>query len=90
MVRANILWCRFAVPGEPGAPLALPQATPAATGDQPVKAPDRTPRIATPEIIFTGGRVHTVNASNDIVEAVAVGGGRILAGRISCDPCPRP
>jgi hypothetical protein len=55
-----------------------------------VKAPDRTPRIATPEIIFSGGRVHTVNASNDIVEAVAVGGGRILAGRILCAPCPRP
>jgi predicted amidohydrolase YtcJ len=33
----------------------------------------------TAEIIFTGGQVHTVNASNDIVEAVAVGGGRILA-----------
>ncbi|HXH09310.1 MAG TPA: amidohydrolase, partial [Alphaproteobacteria bacterium] len=33
----------------------------------------------TAEIIFTGGRVHTVNATNDIVEAVAVGGGRILA-----------
>jgi predicted amidohydrolase YtcJ len=44
-----------------------------------MKAPDRTPRIATPELIFTGGQVHTVNASNDIVEAVAVGGGRILA-----------
>jgi predicted amidohydrolase YtcJ len=35
--------------------------------------------IATPELIFTGGRVHTVNARNDIVEAVAVGGGHILA-----------
>jgi len=33
----------------------------------------------TAEIIFTGGRVHTVNARNDIVEAVAVGSGRILA-----------
>jgi predicted amidohydrolase YtcJ len=31
------------------------------------------------EIIFTGGRVHTVNAANDIAEAVAVGAGRILA-----------
>lgn len=34
---------------------------------------------ATPEIIFTGGQVHTVNVSNDMIEAVAVGGGRILA-----------
>jgi predicted amidohydrolase YtcJ len=34
---------------------------------------------ATADIIFTGGQVHTVNASNDIVEAIAVGGGRILA-----------
>jgi hypothetical protein len=55
-----------------------------------VKAPDRTPRIAMPEIIFSGSRVHTVNANNDIVEAVAVGGGRIVAGRILCAPCPRP
>ena len=31
------------------------------------------------EIIFTNGRVHTVNANNDIAEAVAVGGGRIIA-----------
>ncbi len=31
------------------------------------------------DLIFTGGRVHTVNRSNDIVEAVAVGDGRILA-----------
>src|SRR2546422_5414718 len=31
------------------------------------------------ELIFTGGRVHTVNASNDIVPALAVSGGRILA-----------
>jgi predicted amidohydrolase YtcJ len=50
-----------------------------------VKAPDLTPRIATPEIIFTGGQVHTVNASNDLVEAVAVGGGRILAVGSSAD-----
>jgi predicted amidohydrolase YtcJ len=34
---------------------------------------------ATAELIFTGGQVHTVNAQNDIIEAVAVGGGRILA-----------
>ena len=31
------------------------------------------------ELIFTGGRVHTVNTRNDIAEAVAVGDGRILA-----------
>lgn len=30
-------------------------------------------------LIFTGGRVHTVNPRNDVAEAVAVGGGRILA-----------
>jgi predicted amidohydrolase YtcJ len=30
------------------------------------------------DLIFTGGRVHTVNASNDVVAALAVGGGRIL------------
>src|SRR4029077_7989485 len=31
------------------------------------------------DLIFTGGRVHTVNPSNDVVPALAVGGGRILA-----------
>jgi hypothetical protein len=31
------------------------------------------------DLIFTGGRVHTVNATNAIVPAIAVGGGRILA-----------
>jgi predicted amidohydrolase YtcJ len=31
------------------------------------------------DLIFTGGRVHTVNATNDVVPALAVGGGRILA-----------
>jgi len=31
------------------------------------------------DIVFTGGRVHTVNPSNDITEAVAVAGGRIIA-----------
>ena len=31
------------------------------------------------DLIFTGGQVHTVNEQNDIAEAVAVGGGRILA-----------
>src|SRR5512145_3389044 len=30
------------------------------------------------ELIFTGGRVHTVNATNDVVPALAVAGGRIL------------
>ena len=30
------------------------------------------------ELIFTGGRVHTVNAENDVVPAIAVGGGRVL------------
>src|SRR5919108_451411 len=42
---------------------------------------------ATVDIIFTGGRVHTVNASNDIVEAIAVGGGRILAVGSNPDIC---
>src|SRR5690242_19993695 len=36
-------------------------------------APDRA------DIIFTSGKVHTVNAANDVAEAVAVGAGRILA-----------
>lgn len=31
------------------------------------------------DLIFVGGRVHTVNASNDIAEAVAVADGRVLA-----------
>src|SRR6266536_6297391 len=31
------------------------------------------------DLIFTGGKVHTVNPTNDIAEAVAVGGGRIMA-----------
>ena len=31
------------------------------------------------DLIFVGGRVHTVNATNDIVPALAVGGGHILA-----------
>jgi predicted amidohydrolase YtcJ len=44
-----------------------------------MQAPDNTHSRATAELIFTGGQVHTVNAHNDIVEAVAVGGGRILA-----------
>jgi hypothetical protein len=38
-----------------------------------------------PEIIFTSGHVHTVNASNDMIEAVAVGGGRILAVGCTAD-----
>src|SRR5262249_54651755 len=44
-----------------------------------MKAHDIPHGRATAELIFTGGQVHTVNARNDIVEAVAVGGGRILA-----------
>ena len=31
------------------------------------------------DLIFVGGRVHTVNATNDVVPALAVGGGRVLA-----------
>jgi len=42
-------------------------------------AQDITHGSVSAEIIFTGGQVHTVNASNDIVEAIAVAGGRILA-----------
>jgi predicted amidohydrolase YtcJ len=44
-----------------------------------MNARDTTNGMATAEIIFTGGQVHTVNARNDVVEAVAIGGGRILA-----------
>jgi predicted amidohydrolase YtcJ len=33
----------------------------------------------TAELSFTGGQVHAVNARTDIVEAVVIGGGRILA-----------
>jgi predicted amidohydrolase YtcJ len=44
-----------------------------------MQAQDRTHGMATAEIVFTGGQVHTVNARNDVVEAVAVSGGRILA-----------
>lgn len=40
------------------------------------------------ELIFAGGRVHTVNATKEIVEAVAVGGGRILA--VGSDAVVRP
>jgi predicted amidohydrolase YtcJ len=40
---------------------------------------DTTNDRVTAELIFTGGKVHTVNARNDLVEAVAIGGGRILA-----------
>jgi predicted amidohydrolase YtcJ len=31
------------------------------------------------DLIFVEGRVHTVNATNDVVPALAVGGGRVLA-----------
>jgi predicted amidohydrolase YtcJ len=44
-----------------------------------MQTPNRSSGRATAELIFTGGQVHTVNASNDIVEAVAVDRGHILA-----------
>jgi predicted amidohydrolase YtcJ len=44
-----------------------------------MQAQHSTPGRTTVELIFTGGHVHTVNARNDIVEAIAVAGGRILA-----------
>jgi predicted amidohydrolase YtcJ len=44
-----------------------------------MQALDNTNGRTPAELICTGGQVHTVNARNDIVEAVAVGGGRILA-----------
>jgi predicted amidohydrolase YtcJ len=31
------------------------------------------------DLIFIGGRVHTVNSTNDVVPALAVGGGRVVA-----------
>lgn len=34
---------------------------------------NNTPNRTTAGLIFTGGQVHTVNATNDIAEAVAVG-----------------
>jgi hypothetical protein len=37
------------------------------------------------ELIFVGGRVHTVNATNDVVPAVAVAAGRILAAGSDAD-----
>ena len=37
------------------------------------------------DLIFTGGRVHTVNATNDVVSALAVGGGRVLAAGPDAD-----
>jgi predicted amidohydrolase YtcJ len=40
------------------------------------------------ELVFVGGRVHTVNAENAIAEAVAVAGGRILA--VGSDAAVRP
>jgi predicted amidohydrolase YtcJ len=40
------------------------------------------------DLIFSGGRVHTVNAENAIADAVAVGGGRILA--VGSDAAVRP
>ena len=44
-----------------------------------MQAPDNTNGRAPAELIFTSGQVHTVNARNDIVDAVVIGGGRILA-----------
>lgn len=38
-----------------------------------------TMQIERADLIFTGGRVHTVDPQNTIAEAAAVGGGRILA-----------
>ena len=37
------------------------------------------------DLIFTGGRVHTVNPSNDVVPALAVGGGRVLLAGSDAD-----
>jgi predicted amidohydrolase YtcJ len=48
-------------------------------------AQDRTHGMATAEIIFTGGQVHTVNTRDDVFEAVAVSGGRILAAGSNAD-----
>jgi hypothetical protein len=55
-----------------------------------MQVPDNTNSRATADIIFTGGQIHTVNVQNDIVEAVAVGGGRILAmgSTPTFDPSP--
>jgi predicted amidohydrolase YtcJ len=39
---------------------------------------DTTNDRVTAELIFTGGKVHTVNARNDIIEAVAVGDRAIM------------
>jgi predicted amidohydrolase YtcJ len=47
--------------------------------DQAMQAYNNMNARASADIIFTGERVHTVNASNDIVEAIAVSGRRILA-----------
>jgi predicted amidohydrolase YtcJ len=46
----------------------------------PPPASARSPAITGhADLILTGGRVHTVTAANDVVEAVAIGGGRVLA-----------
>ncbi len=37
------------------------------------------------DLIFTGGRVHTVNAANDVAPALAVGGGCVLAAGSDAD-----
>jgi predicted amidohydrolase YtcJ len=44
-----------------------------------MRASEHVPAREAAEIIFTGGRVHTVNATNAVVEALAIGRGRILA-----------
>jgi predicted amidohydrolase YtcJ len=50
-----------------------------------MQAQDSTHGRATAELIFTGGQVHTVDARNEVVEAVAVGGGRVLAAGSNAD-----
>jgi predicted amidohydrolase YtcJ len=50
-----------------------------------MQAQDSTHGRATAELIFTGGQVHTVNARDEVVEAVAVGGGRVLAAGSNAD-----
>jgi predicted amidohydrolase YtcJ len=59
--------------------LARSVAIPPAIADQPMQTHDLAYGQNTAELSFTGGQVHTVNARNDIVEAVVIGGGRILA-----------
>jgi predicted amidohydrolase YtcJ len=60
-------------------------ATPPPTGDHLLQEQNSTSGSAPAELIFTGGHVHTVNARNDIVESVAVGGGHIVADGTTAD-----